>query len=76
MTYFCFYGNRQRLIHPEAEDRPVFAGAFTRLYGTAQADAAESASLTAPHGPERKSGASGRPGEATEEDPISTGEHP
>ena len=70
------FASPQRWTDAEAEDRPVFAGAFTRLYGTAQADAAESASLTAPHGPERKSGASGRPGEATEEDPISTGEHP
>ena len=70
------FASRERWTDTEAEDRPVFAGALTRLYATARADAAGSASLTGHRGPEQKSGASERPGEATEEDPISTGDHP
>ena len=59
----------------QTEDSPIFAGAFTRLYATAGADAARSASPGGPGGPDRKSGASRWLGEATEQAPMSTGEN-
>ena len=66
----------ERWVHAEAEDRPVFAGAFARLYATARAEAAGSASFTGPRGRGRKGHAPGRHGEATEGAPASKGEHP
>ena len=65
-----------RWTDAEAEDRPVFAGAFTRLYATAGVDAAGSASLTGPRGPEPKGSASEGSGKATPEAPVPTGDHP
>ena len=67
-----------RWTDAEAEDRPVFAGAFTRLYATTEAgtDAAGSAALTEPRGPTREGRASGRTGKATAEAPVPTGDHP
>ena len=68
----------ERWTEAEAEDRPVFAGAFTRLYATARdgAGAGSSASLGGPLESKREGCASRDSDEGTEEAPISTGEDP
>lgn len=70
------FASLERWADAETADRPVFAGAFTRLYATAGTDSTGSPSPAGARVPGRESSASEGQAEATPEAPTSTGEHP
>ena len=74
-TVLGIFSAPERWADAEAEDRPIFANVFTRLYATARAGsgAGESTSPAEPLGPEREDCASRDPDIEIAEDPISTG---